>query len=1021
MHMRKVLMLMLGLFVLCTQLHAQNRTITGRITDESGAGVPNATVRVKGGNLGTTTANDGTYSLTVPANTKTLIVSSVGFAERELSVGTNTVANTTLSVEGRGLEEVVVVGYQQRKKIDEAGAISSIKAGDIENLPVASLDKAMQGKAAGVVVQSNNGIPGGSITVRIRGYGSLSAGNAPLYVVDGVQMNTGGTNTFTQSNPLAYLNPNDIESIDILKDAASSAIYGASASNGVVIITTKKGRAGKTKFNFNTYYGYATRMKKLDMTNSQEYIRLRLEAYGNANNLPYNDLAVKRTVLSEVTRLPTSTFTTWTDKMLDSAFAATKTYDWQEEAFRNGKLRNYELSASGGNDKTTFRISANYNIQEAILSASDFNRKGLNINLSNKATDKLTLSTQANLSSFLQKGPFGGSGGSSLGNVSFASSAILPFNPFYNANGTFYGIPGQTPSNLAGTLNQNALAVNAYDKIDQKNNQLVGNFSADYKILDWLSFRSFYGLDYRNTEANSYWDPRTGDGSTRGGLKQAQSAWNTNFLTNQVLSANHTFASKHNVDGLIGYEYRKEDNRQIFVSSQGFPTPEFRTLGSAALNSSFDETSTGYRTQSVFSSLNYNFDGRYLLGLVGRYQGSSRFGANNEYGFFPGIKVAWNISKENFMEPINAITDLRVRFGYGKVGNDQIGNFDSRGLYGGGSLYSTMAGMTYSQLENADLSWEGNTTTNIGLDFGLFKNRIFGAFEVYNRKTTELLIDQQVAWTSGFSSITSNVGEVENKGYEVTLNAKILQPKTTGRFSWNTMFVLGYNKSKLLKLYGNAKNLGTTTYQIGKPLFLVQTAPYAGVNPATGRAMWYDTLGNLTYQVQTRDNRIIGDELPEYTGGLTNSFSFKGFSLDVFFQYEFGRLVSDGQVNFLSEASGRINFMQYIYDRRWTTPGQITDVPRMNLNTESKNSGVQAGSRMWFKGDYVRLKTVTLSYDLPQSVVKKIRMNNVQFYVQGTNLYTFADLPSYDPEFLGGGTGQIPQPRNMTVGLQIGF
>jgi TonB-dependent starch-binding outer membrane protein SusC len=1019
MHMRKVLMLMLGLFVLCTQIHAQSRTITGRITDENGAGVPNATVRVKGGNLGTTTAADGSYSLTVPANTKTLVVSSVGFAERELSLGSGSVVSTSLSISGRGLEEVVVVGYQQRKKRDEAGAISTIRAGDIENLPVASLDKAMQGKAAGVVVQSNNGVPGGSITVRIRGYGSISAGNNPLFVVDGVQMNTSGTNTFTQSNPLAFLNPNDIESIDILKDAASAAIYGASGSNGVVIITTKKGRSGKTKFQFNTYMGTASRIKKLDMVNSQEYFRLRSEAVGNFNNLPYNSLAVKQNVLVNDFRIAAASG--YTDKQADSAVAAAKTYDWQDASFRNGLIRNYELSASGGNDKTTFRISANLNKQEAVISAADFERKGLNLNFTNKATDKLSIGTSVNLSSFNQRGPFGGVGGSSLGNISFAASGIIPTNPFRNPDGSYYGIPGQTPANLVGVLSQNPLAVNEYDKINQRTNQLVGNVFGEYKILDWLSFRSYYGLDYRNVEANSWWDPRTGDGAPRGGLKQAQSAWNTNFLTNQILSANHTFGTKHAVDALLGYEYKKEDNRQIFVSAQGFPTPQFQTLASAALNSSYDESGSMSRGQSVFTSLNYSYESKYILGIVGRYQGSSRFGANTQYGFFPGVKVAWNISREHFMEGVSAINDLRLRFGYGTTGNEQFADFGARGLYGGGATYSSLPGLNYSQIANPDLTWEQNNTKNIGLDFGLFRNRIFGSIEVYNKKNSKLLLGQPVPYTTGFASINRNVGEIENKGVEVTLNANVLKSKNTGGFNWNTVFVMGYNKSKLLKLYGDIKTLGTS-YEVGKPLFLVQTVPYAGVNPATGRAMWYDTLGNLTYQVQTpRDNRIIGDELPEYTGGLTNTFSFKGFTLDVFFQYEYGRMVTDGQIQFLSEASGRINWLQDIYDKRWTTPGQITEVPRMNLATETKNSGVLTGSRTWWKGDYVRLKTLTLSYDLPASITKRVRMSAVQFYVQGTNLYTFSDIPSYDPEFLGAGTGQIPQSRNMTVGLQIGF
>jgi hypothetical protein len=406
---------------------------------------------------------------------------------------------------------------------------------------------------------------------------------------------------------------------------------------------------------------------------------------------------------------------------------------------------------------------------------------------------------------------------------------------------------------------------------------------------------------------------------------------------------------------------------------------------------------------------------------VGRYDGSSRFGTNTKYGFFPGVKVGWNIDREAFMQGQNVLSTLRLRASLGANGNDQIANFASLGLYSGGVNYGGRSGITYTQLSNPDLSWEANNTLNLGVDFGLFNNRVNGAIELYNRKTSELLLDQPVSYTTGFSGVTSNVGAVQNRGVEFTLNTNILRAKNAGGFSWNSTFTLAYNKSKLLKLTGDAKDLGTA-YRVGEPLFLVQTAPYAGVNPATGRAMWYDSLGNLTYQIQTpKDNRIIGDQLPEYTGGLNNTFSFKGFTLDVFFQYEYGRLVNDGQISFLSESTGRINWLNDIYEKRWTAPGQITSVPRTNLAAEVKSSGQAAGSRLWVNGDYIRLKNIMLSYDMPTSVISRLRMSSVKFYVQGTNLATYTTTPSYDPEFLGDGTGQIPQSRNMTVGLQIGF
>ncbi|RYZ20619.1 MAG: TonB-dependent receptor [Chitinophagaceae bacterium] len=1031
MHMRKFPMLLLGLSVLSTQLHAQNRTITGKVTDENGAAVPNASVTVKGSNLGTTTSADGSFSISVPPNARNLVVTSVGFGNQEISI--NNRSNVTVSMRNSetGLQEVVVVGYQQRKKRDEAGAISSIRGAEIQNIPTSSIDRVMQGKAAGVVVQGNSGIPGGGVTVRIRGYGSVTSGNNPLYVIDGVQLNTGNTNTFTQSNPLAFLNPNDIESIDVLKDAASAAIYGAAASNGVVIITTKKGRAGKTKFTFNTYLGQTSTLKKLDVVNSQEYFDLRTEATGNANNLSPRDLLVRRSVLVNDFRYPSALVNGLTDKGLDSLVAATPTYDWQDEAFRRGKVQNYELGISGGNERTTFRISGNYSQQEAIVTKADFQRYGLNFNLSNKATDRLTISTGLNLSTFRQEGPFGGGGGSSLGNIAFSAAGILPFNPIYNADGTYYGMPGQTPANLSGVLNQNAVAVNNLNKINQRTNQLIGNVQGEYKLMNWLTFRSYYSLDYRNVQGNSYWDPRTADAFARNGLIQASSNWNTNFLTDQLLLANHDFGTKHHVDGLLGFEYNRQNFNSLFASGENIPTPAFTTLGGAATPVSATASTSQYRQLSYFGNANYTYAGKYIVGVSARYDGSSRFGADNQYGFFPAVKVGWNVDREDFMKSADFLSTLRLRLSYGTAGNNQIGNFAPKGLYVGGANYGGRSGLNFAQLSNPDLTWETNTTTNFGVDFGFINNRITGSVELYKKKTTELLLSQGVSYTTGFNSVFSNVGEVQNKGVELTLNGGLLKSKQNNGLNWNVTFTMAYNKSKLLKLFGDVKQYQASdnaisgfvpNYIVGEELYAVNTAPYAGVNPATGRAMWYDSLGNITYQIQTpRDNRVIGSELPKYTGGLTNSISYKGFTLDVFFQYEYGRLVNDGQISFLSEASGRINWLQSIYENRWTAPGQVTDVPRMNLAAETKSSGQGGGSRLWVKGDYVRLKNVMLSYDLPSNLIRRVKLSGVKVYVQGTNLYTWTAAPSYDPEFLGAGTGQIPQSRNMTVGLQLGF
>ena len=999
---------------------AQTRIVTGRVTDDKGEPVANASVIVKGTSTGTSTKDDGSFAIAVGPRA-VLVISSLDKGSKEVTVGSSTNVSVTLKSEDKFLQEVVVTGYgTSRKKRDEAGAISTVLAAEIENKPNISVDKALQGKAAGVFVQANNGIPGGAINVRIRGAGSINAGNSPLYIVDGLQLNTRDDAGFTQSNPLAFLNPDDIQSIDILKDAASSAIYGSNAANGVVLITTKKGRCGKTKFTFNTYYGTAKPLKKLEVVNSQQYYQLRTEAYGNFNNLAADNLAIKRSVLGEL-RVPNAAG--FTAAQADSAAASLQTFDWQDAAFRNGSIKNYELSASGGNEKTTFRISTNLTDQSTIVTKADFKRYGLKLDVNNKATDRLTIATSLNLSSFVQNLPFA-TDGSFLGSPAFSASGIIPVNPIFNADGSYYGVPGGTPANLIGVLNQNIVQVNALNSGYQRTNQFVGNINPRYRITDWLSASLFAGMDFRLVQGKQVRDARTAGFDVRKGLATVQSNWNTNINTYATLNFLKTFATKHTIDALVGYEYRRENNESITATGDGFPTFQFTSLNNAANPVSIGEFYTGFRRNAVFGNLNYNYDSKYILGVVGRYDGSSRFGSGNRYGFFSGVKAAWNIDREGFMSKIsNAVSTLRVRASYGSVGNDQIGNFDGLGLFGGGGVYNGGAGIAYTQLANPNLKWEETTIANLGLDFGFAKNRINGSVEVYDKQTSDILLTLPLQLTTGFDGISSNIGRTQNKGIELTLNVIPVQAKNKGDFEWNVNFIFAYNKQEVKELYGGLQILPSNNgIRVGQPVNVLFTQQYGGVNPATGRAFWYDTLNNITYQVQARDRRVLGPTLlAPYNGGLTNTFSFKGFSLETSFNYEYGRYANDGQINFLRENSGRINLLKQIFDERWTMPGQITEVPRFNLATEAKSSPTQTGNRTWFKADYIRLRNVTLSYDFAAETLKRLKMNSARFYVQGSNLYTYSDAFSYDVEFVGTATGIIPQSKNITVGVQLGF
>jgi TonB-linked SusC/RagA family outer membrane protein len=524
-------------------------------------------------------------------------------------------------------------------------------------------------------------------------------------------------------------------------------------------------------------------------------------------------------------------------------------------------------------------------------------------------------------------------------------------------------------------------------------------------------------------QGKRFTDPRTPDGFARKGLGQVESEWNTNLISTQTLNFNFNVKDKHRIDGLVGYEYRKENQEGIGTTGEGFPTFQFTTLNTAATPLSTTEFFTGYRRQSVFANLNYNYDGRYILSGIVRRDGSSRFGANYRYGVFPSLRFAWNMDNEKFLANASWINSLRFRASYGITGNDQIGNFDGLGLYGAASPYNTQPGISFSQLSNPELRWEKNRTANLGLDFSFFDNKIFGSVEAYDKITADLLLSQPLQLTTGFSSISRNVGQIQNRGLELTLGIQPVRSLKPGGFNWTSTFIFTFNHNRVRKLYDGLQELpGNPSTRVNRSLGSIFTQQYAGVNAATGRPMWLDTLGNVTYQPQLRDRVYVGDTQPDFWGGWTNNFTYKGFTLDVFFQYEYGRMADDGQVNFMIENQARLNAFVDVFNNRWTTPGQITWYPRMVFaGAEAKGSSALSGSRTLFRADYIRLKNVTLSYDLNSDVVRKLKLSNARFYLQGTNLWTLSDWFSYDIEFVGAATGIIPQSRNITAGIQLGF
>lgn len=1014
--MRKVLLLGLMLLFASAVAFAQDRVITGTVTStEDGLGVPGATVLVKGTTIGTATDIDGKYSITVPAGNNVLVYTFVGLRTQEVNIGSRTTINVALESDVTALGEVIVTGYGTQPKREVTGAVSSVKGDAIQNLPLQSFDRALQGRAAGVQVRSSNGLPGGAVNIRIRGVGSINAGNEPLFIVDGVQLNNQSNAAFTQSNPLAFLNPNDIESMEILKDAASSAIYGSQAANGVVIITTKKGKQGKAKFEFNAFAGETQPMKYLDILGGAEWFEMRRQAEINSGSA-----TPEANALNTMGRRPANWQTLSRDE-LAAIGAALPTYDWQREVMGTGRLQNYELSVSGGDAKTTFFLSGSYNYQEASFRPVDFERGTVRLALTHQANDRLSIETNINLSTFQQNVPFAVEG-SSLGSPAFSASAVLPHNAIFNEDGTFN-------TAIAGVLGQNVAQVSAFNSGIQRTNTAVGNLITTYKILDNLSFRSLFGLDYRLLQGDNYRDPRTPDGAGVRGRSSVQSDWRTRFITTQTLNWNKSFNGVHNVSAILGIEYLSETREGISGAGIGFPTFQFRTIQSAATPESITGFWTGYRRASAFASANYDYKKKYLATVTARYDGSSRFGANSRYGLFPSIRVGWSVVEEEFLKTSSVVSELKLRASYGLTGNDQIGNFAARGLYGGGGNYSGSAGIVPSSLANLDLGWETNNTFNIGLDYGIFSNRITGSLDVFDRRTKDLLLDQPILWTNGFGSIANNVGELQNKGIEVEISTVNIDK---GGFRWNTSFNFSKIVNQVVRLYDDLQFLPANPgIAVGQPVgrdggganFV---AEYAGVNPATGRPMWYDINRNITYLPLAADRIYMGSNLATTFGGLNNTFSYKGFELTAFFVYEYGAVFSDGQYSFLRENGTRLalNALREVNERSWREPGQITDIPRnlvTNAGNETRGAGRNSGSAALLKGDFIRLSQLTVGYSFNPTLVSKIGLSRARVYVQGLNLWTYADYPGYDPEFTGAGTGQVPLTKNYTVGVQIGF
>jgi len=1025
--MKKFLLVLFSLVIVSATM-AQDRVVSGKVTSaEDGSSMPGVNVVLKGTTAGTVTDTDGKYSLSVPVSGSTLVFSFIGLKTMEIAVGERSVVDVQLEADSKQLSEVVVVGYGSQIRQDLTGNIASVKGEVLSSMPVASFDQALQGQAAGVFVEAGNGKLGQGIKVRIRGASSVSASNEPLYVVDGVPITSQSLSSSTAAtNPLVDINSNDIESVEILKDASAAAIYGSRAANGVVLITTKRGNSGKTNFNIGYFTGVSSPTGHREWLNTAEFVELFTEANGGMTAGLTNRF--NRYGAAPSTQPSGVPYESWA---VPGAPGYVDT-DWEDQAFRDDAgIQQLDLSVNGGNEKTKFFISGGFTNQNGILVANSLDRINGRVNLDHQATEKLSLGISFSLSRTINTKL-------SDDNAFSTPMQIVALSPMTPVIDPRTGLPSGALDNATGAPNTNfPLYYNPLLNIDYstRETKVFRNFGSAYgayKILDNLTFRTEFGYDLVSQNEENWFGRETArnQGTPNG---SGYNAWTqvVNYTTNNFLRYTNIFQEKHNLEAIAGMSYQESNTKFSSVTGEQYPSNAYRKITSAASIVAGTSTETAFSFVSYFARANYKFKDKYLLALSGRADGSSRFGADNRYGFFPAASAGWILSEESFMAGSKGIFEfLKLRASYGVTGNAEIGNFPSVGLFSGDAGYAGIPGQRPSQLPNPDLRWEQTIQTDIGIDFGILGSRITGELDYYIKNTSDLLLNVNLPGTSGFRTQTRNIGKLENKGIEVVINSQNL----VGDFKWNTSFNFARNINSVLDLDDQViTGSFLSRTQEGDPIGIFFGPKYAGVDPANGDAL-YEIVNSDGSITKTNDynsatQQTIGDPNPDFIAGLTNNLSYKGVEFIFLFQGVFGNDIYNGGGKFMSANGDFFDNQTKDQLNRWRQPGDITDVPQARL---FEGNGTGESSRYVDDGSYIRLKTITLAYTFPSTVLNKIKLTRLRVYASAMNLLTFTDYEGWDPEvnsdsYSQNNTNQgidfysAPQAKTITFGINIGF
>lgn len=977
--MRRYLYVVLFLTGFFSYSYAQE-TVSGVVKDASGQTIPGATVVLKGTARYAATDLDGKFSIPAPDDFPfTLQVNLTGYQQQEIDIYelTGEPAEVVLKT-ANVLDEVVVIGYGTQKKGDITGSVASVPQLALKQ-PISSFDRALQGAAAGVQVTQTSGQPGAAVSIRIRGGNSITGGNEPLYVIDGFPVYnsnadaSAGVTAGPSINALSSLNPSDIESIEVLKDASATAIYGSRGANGVVIITTKKGKAGQNTLTYDAYYGTQKVLKKVDvLTGARDWALLKNDARANSGKAPY-----------------------YTQAQIDALGEGT---DWQGEAFRSAPIQNHQLSLTGGDDRTRYSISGNYFKQNGVLRNTDFERYSGRINLDRDFSSKLKVGVNLTASKITAQVANNG--------VVNALLAMPPTVNVYDANGKYtYQSEFETPlGNPIATLEKEVNQTKTY--------RVLGNVYGEYTFLEGLVGKVSFGADVINNKQNRYVpsDIYQGANSNPTGKASVGTKFSSTWLNENTLSYSKTFNRKHSLNVVVGYTQQAFETESAIAASEAFVTDqlEYNDLGSGSVYSQPSSGSSAWALNSWLGRINYSIDQKYIFTVSGRADGSSRFGKDKKWGYFPSAAFAWNISREDFLSNYKTISNLKLRLSAGVTGNQEIGQYlslatlNSNTYFFGGQTY---IGFAPNRIANPDLGWETTAQYDAGIDLSLYKNRVNVVFDAYYKKTTNLLLNVPIPYTTGQSTALQNYGSVENKGIELGINTE----NFTGAFTWNTNFVFSINRNKVLTLGDGANYIisGANIAKVGQPLGsfygyqtngLFQTgddiANLPTINPATtkpGDRRYVDINGDGKI-TQADDRALIGNAQPKFQGGITNTLSYLNFDLSFFFQGTYGNKLFNQNKQQLELLTGQQNASVTALER-WTPTNPTNVIQRAFEDPAAVNT-----SRYVEDASFLRLKNVTLGYNLPKAIASKIHVSQVKVYVSAANLLTWTKYTGFDPE-----------------------